>query len=68
MAAAGHAYRYVVRALRAYAKAGLPAAAVFGQDVTARLVIISCGGPFDAATGRYLDNIVAYATPEDAAK
>jgi sortase (surface protein transpeptidase) len=61
--AAGHAYRYQVTALRAYAKANLPVAAVFGEDVTARLVIVSCGGPFDAATGHYLDNIVAYAVP-----
>jgi hypothetical protein len=31
--------------------------------VAARLVIVSCGGPFDATTGHYLDNIVAYAAP-----
>jgi hypothetical protein len=60
---AGRAYRYRVVALRAYPKASLPVAAVFGQQVTARLVIISCGGPFDPATGHYLDNIVAYAVP-----
>jgi hypothetical protein len=46
-----------------YDKSALPVAAVFGQQVTARLVIVSCGGPFDAATGHYLDNIVAYAVP-----
>ena len=58
-----HAYRYVVRALRAYPKISLPVAAIFGQRVSARLVIVSCGGPFDSATGNYLDNIVAYARP-----
>jgi hypothetical protein len=26
-------------------------------------VMITCGGPFDPATGNYEDNIVAYATP-----
>ena len=26
-------------------------------------VIVSCGGPYDPATGHYLDNIVAYAVP-----
>ena len=57
----GHAYRYRVAALRAYAKDALPAAAIFGQQVSARLVIVSCGGPFDPATGHYLENIVAYA-------
>jgi sortase (surface protein transpeptidase) len=59
----GHVYRYRVAALRAYAKNALPAAAIFGQQVSARLVIVSCGGPFDAATGHYLENIVAYAVP-----
>jgi hypothetical protein len=59
----GGDYRYRVVALRGYAKTALPAAAIFSQQVTARLVIISCGGPFDSATGHYLDNIVAYAVP-----
>jgi Sortase domain len=63
VAAGGRAWRYVVRAVRAYAKARLPSAAVFGQRVTPRLVIITCGGPFDAATGHYLDNVVVYAVP-----
>lgn len=61
--AGGRAWHYVVRAVRAYDKARLPSAAVFGQRVTRRLVIITCGGPFDAAIGHYLDNIVLYATP-----
>ncbi len=64
--ASGHAYHYRVAALRAYAKDALPAAAIFGQQVSSRLVIVSCGGPFDAATGHYLDNIVAYAVPAGA--
>lgn len=61
--ASGRAWHYAVRAVRAYDKANLPSAAVFGQRVTPRLVIITCGGPFDAATGHYLDNIVVYAVP-----
>jgi hypothetical protein len=61
--AGGHAYQYRVVALRAYAKDALPATAVFGQSVRPRLVIVSCGAPFDAATGHYLDNLVAYAVP-----
>ena len=61
--AGGRAWRYVVRAVRAYDKARLPSAAVFGQRVAPRLVMITCGGPFDAATGHYLDNIVVYAVP-----
>ena len=65
--ASGQAYRYRVVALRAYAKTSLPVAAVFGQQVAPRLVIVSCGGPFDASTGHYLDNIVAYAVPSGTA-
>jgi hypothetical protein len=65
--ASGQAYRYRVVALRAYAKASLPVAAVFGQQVAPRLVVVSCGGPFDALTGHYLDNIVAYAVPSGTA-
>jgi Sortase domain len=61
--ASGQDYRYRVVALRAYEKTSLPVAAVFGQQVAPRLVIVSCGGPFDASTGHYLDNIVAYAVP-----
>ena len=58
----GRTYQYVVRAMRAYAKAGLPAA-IFSQRVTARLAIVTCGGPFNPATRHYLDNIIAYAVP-----
>jgi hypothetical protein len=61
--AAGRTYRYVVQATRAYLKTQLPAATIFDQQVTPRLIIVSCGGPFDADTGHYLDNIVAYALP-----
>ena len=61
--AGGRAYRYRVAAVRAYAKDTLSASAIFGQQVSSRLVIVSCGGPFDTATGHYLDNIVAYALP-----
>jgi hypothetical protein len=28
-----------------------------------KLVLVTCGGPFDAATGHYLDNVVVWATP-----
>jgi len=59
----GPTYQYVVRAMRAYAKAGLPAAAIFSQQVAARLAIVTCGGPFNPATHHYLDNIIVYAVP-----
>ena len=59
----GRTYQYVVRAMRAYAKAGLPAAAIFSQQLAARLAIVTCGGPFNPATHHYLDNIIVYAVP-----
>jgi hypothetical protein len=34
---------------------------VYGPTSGAQLRLITCGGPFDAATGSYLDNIVAFA-------
>ena len=55
--------RYRVSAIRSYPKTkGIPAD-VFSHTGAPRLVLITCGGPFDGATGNYLDNIVAYADP-----
>jgi hypothetical protein len=59
----GGSRRYVVDARREYPKAALPAAEVFAQTGAERLVLITCGGAFDAATRHYADNIVVYATP-----
>ncbi len=52
---------YQVQAIRAYSKNTLPAD-VFNPKGPPLLVLITCGGPFDAATGHYRDNIVIYAT------
>lgn len=52
-----------VTGVRTYHKTNLPYRQIFDQDVTGRLALVTCGGPFDAATGNYLDNIVAYAVP-----
>ena len=47
--------------VRAYRKGHVPAGLFRG--LRARLVIITCGGPFDYATRHYYDNVVAYASP-----
>jgi hypothetical protein len=61
--ASGRSYDYRVAAVRSYPKtSGIPADA-FSRSGTARLTLITCGGPFDQSTGNYLDNIVVYATP-----
>jgi sortase (surface protein transpeptidase) len=54
---------YTVVALRSYAKTSLPVAEVFAQEVSSRLVLLTCGGTFDQATHHYADNIVVYAVP-----
>jgi hypothetical protein len=36
---------------------------VFDTDGPRRLVLITCGGPFDVSTGRYRDNIIVWAEP-----
>lgn len=53
---------YKVAARHTYAKAELPAD-VFAQSGRARLVLITCGGPFDARTHHYAYNVVVYALP-----
>jgi sortase (surface protein transpeptidase) len=54
---------FKVSAVRTYRKTHLPFAEIFNQDVSERIVVVTCGGPFDAQTGNYLDNIVVYAVP-----
>jgi hypothetical protein len=63
MSADGEATRYTVVGRRSYAKASLPVAEVFAHDAGPRLVLITCGGPFDQATRHYADNIVVYGVP-----
>jgi hypothetical protein len=57
--------RFRVTALREYSKTLLPAAEVFSRTTAGRLVIVTCGGPFDKRAGHYRDNVVVYAVPED---
>lgn len=58
-----HDRQYRVVAIRSYPKSvGIPVR-IFSRTGPARLVLITCGGPFDRATGNYDDNIVAYAEP-----
>jgi hypothetical protein len=62
-AAGGRSAVYVVVARRQYPKSALPAQEVFGQGRAPRLVLLTCGGRYDAATRHYADNVVVYATP-----
>ncbi|UZJ25176.1 class F sortase [Rhodococcus antarcticus] len=52
---------FTVTAVREYKKQAFPTLEVYGNIDHAGLRLITCGGPFDATTGNYLDNIVVYA-------
>ena len=43
-------------------KINLPSA-LWVSNGPPKLAIVTCGGPFDAATGHYLDNVIVWATP-----
>jgi sortase (surface protein transpeptidase) len=43
-----------------YPKTDFPTQAVYGNTAGPTIRLITCGGRFDARTGSYLDNIVAY--------
>jgi len=55
-----HSYRVAAR--RVYPKYALPDD-IFTVTGRARVVLITCGGPFDEEAGRYRDNVVVYALP-----
>jgi hypothetical protein len=58
-----HEVRFRVTGVRTYHKTHLPYKQIFDQKSVGRIVIVTCGGPFDASTGNYLDNIVVFAVP-----
>jgi hypothetical protein len=42
-------------------KTNFPTSDVYGNVPYPALRLVTCGGPFDAKTGEYLDSIVVYA-------
>ena len=62
---AGKTREFAVVARERYAKTKIPLDKYFARDGDLRLTLITCGGPFDAATGHYRDNVVVTATPVD---
>jgi sortase (surface protein transpeptidase) len=53
--------QFRVYAVREYPKARFPASLVYAATPAPELRLVTCGGPFDAQTGHYLDNIVVFA-------
>lgn len=60
---AGKTREFKVIARERYSKTKIPLDKYFARDGDLRLTLITCGGPFDAATGHYRDNVVVTATP-----
>jgi hypothetical protein len=60
--ASGDSYAYRVLSVRTYPKSTLPTS-VYSRKGRPRLVIVTCGGPFDAASGHYPDDVVVTAVP-----
>jgi hypothetical protein len=55
--------KFKITGVRTYIKRALPYQEIFSQTSVGRVALVTCGGPFDATTGNYLDNIVAFAVP-----
>jgi hypothetical protein len=57
----GSVAAFAVDGVQKVAKALFPAGDVYGNVSYPSLRLVTCGGPFDAAQGQYVDNIVVYA-------
>ena len=60
--ARGRTYSYRVVSVRSYPKSALPTR-IYSSQGAPRLVLVTCGGRFDTATGHYEDNVVVTAVP-----
>jgi hypothetical protein len=54
---------FEVVARERYRKTAIPLDKYFARDGATRLTLITCGGPFDAKTRHYRDNVVVTAAP-----
>jgi sortase (surface protein transpeptidase) len=57
----GSAGVFAVDGVQRAAKVTFPTASVYHNTRYPALRLVTCGGPFDAASGQYLDNIIVYA-------
>ncbi|MEU8659932.1 class F sortase, partial [Actinoplanes philippinensis] len=54
---------FTVVARERFRKTAIPLEKYFARDGDVRLTLITCGGPFDAKTRNYRDNVVVTAVP-----
>lgn len=59
----GTQLRYEVSRVDSYLKTVLPYAELFRQDGLPRIVLVTCGGTWDAAAGHYDSNVVVELNP-----
>jgi hypothetical protein len=59
----GSTARFRVTGQRQVAKARFPAKAVYAPTLQPALLLMTCGGSFDRASGHYRDNIIVTAVP-----
>lgn len=57
----GSVAEFAVDGVQKVEKAQFPAGDIYGNTPYPSLRLVTCGGPFDAANGQYVDNIVVYA-------
>jgi len=57
----GKVAAFTVDGVQKVAKDVFPTAVIYGRAPYPGLRLITCGGPFDRATGHYADNIIVYA-------
>ena len=57
----GKVAAFAVDGLQQVAKDAFPTASMYGKSGYPSLRLITCGGPFDKATGHYVDNVIVYA-------
>jgi len=60
---ASDVHRYRVVSVHKIAKEGAPTSSWFARDGVPRLVLVTCGGAWDAKTRHYADNVVVTAEP-----
>lgn len=59
----GRTVTFRVASVRRFPKDQFPTNDVYGPTPVSELRLVTCGGPFDRAGGRYLDNIIVQAVP-----
>jgi Sortase domain len=58
----GSTFTYLIERVEVHKKKAFPTKSVYGETNGSTLRLITCGGPFNAKTGHYVDNVIAYGT------